>query len=115
MTRASYAELSNQDVCREILEKIGDSKSAKVKFKIGGVDIIVKRCLTEQAVQRNSALRRAADVIKADSRFKGQSVEIQWTKERGVTANSIFIFQQNSTDVTGSFDEKFSDMVLPVR
>ena len=82
---------------------------------MGGAEISVKRCLTEQAVHRNSALRRAADLIKADPRFSGQTVEIQWKKERGVTANAVFVFHQNSTDVTGSFDAKFADMILPVR
>ena len=80
-----------------------------------GAEITTKRCLSEQAMHRNSALRRAADVIKADARFSGQKIEIQWMKERGVTANDIFIFQQGQQDVTGVFDSKFSDLELPVR
>ena len=54
LTRAAYVELSNADVRREVLEKIGGVKGqpAKIKCFLGGVEVRVRKALTEQAIQR---------------------------------------------------------------
>ena len=72
-----------------------------------------QKALTEQAMQRNSALRRAADIAKADPRAAGKSAKIEWSKERGVTLDNIFVFQQSSSDIAGQFLREFSDLRLP--
>jgi hypothetical protein len=110
-------ELSNADVRREVLEKIGGMKDqpAKIKCFLGGVEVRVRKALAEQAIQRNSALRRAADVIKADDRFKGKTAKIEWVGERGVTVDGSFVFSQGQADVTGKFVDKYADMTLPGR
>ena len=64
-------------------------------------------------MQRNSALRRAADVLKADPRVSGKTAKIEWIKERGVTIDKIFAFQQSSSDLAGQFVGEFSDLRLP--
>ena len=100
-----------------MLEKIGVVKDqpAKIKCFLGGVEVRVRKALAEQAIQRNSALRRAADVIKADDRFKGKTAKIEWVGERGVTVDGSFVFSQGQADVTGKFVDKYADMTLPGR
>ena len=115
LTRAAYAELSSADVCREVLDAIGgfNDKPIKLKCCIGGEEVTIKKAVTEQAMQRNSALRRAADVLKADPRVSGKTAKIEWIKERGVTIDKIFAFQQSSSDLAGQFVGEFSDLRLP--
>ena len=66
-------------------------------------------------MQRNSALRRAADVLKADDRCKGKVVKIVWTGERGVTVDDSFAFTQGQADLVSKFGGKFADTTLPAR
>ncbi len=75
----------------------------------------IKKALTEAAMQRNSALRRAADLIKGDARFTGKLTKIEWNGERGVTVDGSFVFKQAQADLTGAFDPKYPDLTLPVR
>ena len=82
---------------------------------LGETEIRITKALSEQAVQRNAGLRRAADVIKADSRFSGSTVKIEWIGERGVTVDKEYVFQQGASDSIGEFIDKYSDMTLPVR
>ncbi len=117
LTRAAYVEFSNADVRREVLNKIGGQNDQPVKIKciLGGTEVRIKKALTEHAMQRNSALRRAADVLKADDRCKGKVVKIVWTGERGVTVDDSFAFTQGQADLAGKFGGKFADMTLPAR
>ncbi len=117
LTRAAYVEFSNADVRREVIDKIGGSKDvpAKIKCILGGVEVRVKKAMTEQAIQRNAALRRAADVIKADARFVNAKIDIEWVKERGVTVNGSFVFSQGKSDLEGKFVAPYADLTLPSR
>ena len=115
LTRVAYAELSSADVRREVLDAIGgfNDKPVKLKCSIGGAEVRIKKAMSEQALQRDSALRRAADMIKADPRATGKTAKIEWIKERGVTIDKIFVFQQSSVDLAGQFAGEFSDLRLP--
>ena len=64
-------------------------------------------------MQRNSALRRAADIIKADPRSVGKSAKIEWSKERGVTLDKVVVFQQSSNDLVDRFVGEFAELWLP--
>ena len=90
-----------------------NEQPVKLKCTIGGEEVTIKKAVTEQAMQRNSALRRAADVLKADPRAVGKTAKIEWSKERGVTIDKIFVFQQSSSDLAGQFVGEFSDLRLP--
>ena len=70
LTRAAYVELSSADVRREVLEAIGGGNDKPVELKcfVGGAEVSIKKAATEQAMQRNAALRRASDMLKADTR-----------------------------------------------
>ena len=74
LTHAAFVELSNSDVRREVLLKIGGTKNTPIKIKceLGGKQVEIKGATTDDAVQRNASLRRAADLIKADVRATGE-------------------------------------------
>ena len=80
---------------------------------MGGAEVSVKKAATEQAMQRNEALRRASDVLKADTRAHGRVVKIEWLKDPGVTVDQVYAFQQNSNDLTCQFVRAFADLRLP--
>ena len=115
LTRAAFVELSNSDVRREVLSKIGGTKNTPVKIKceLGGKQVDIKGAMTDDAVQRNASLRRAADLIKADARATGKDVKIEFTGERGVTVNKVFGFSQAQNELTGKFVGAFTDLRLP--
>ena len=94
LTRAAYVELSTANVRRQVLEAIGGGNDKPVKLKcfVGGTEVSIKKAATEQAMQRNAALRRASDVLKADSRAHGKVVKIEWIKELGITVENIYVF-----------------------
>ena len=100
---------------REVLDAIGgfNDKPVKLKCSIGGAEVRIKKAMSEQALQRDSALRRAADMIKADPRATGKTAKIEWIKERGVTIDKVFVFQQSSVDLAGQFVGESSDLRLP--
>ena len=52
-------------------------------------------------------------MIKADPRATGKTAKIEWIKERGVTIDKVFVFQQSSVDLAGQFVGEFSDLRLP--
>ena len=106
---------SSADVRKEVLEAIGGGNDNPVKLKcfVGGAEVSIKKSSTEQAMQRNAALRRAYHVWKADTRAHCKVVKIEWIKERGITVDKIHAFQQNSNDLTGQFVSAFTDLRLP--
>ena len=83
LTNCAYAELSNADVRRDVLEKISSKDKNKIKCVLGGVEVQIRKTLTEQAVQRNAALRRASDLLKEDTRFKSRASRLNgWGAKR---------------------------------
>ena len=98
-----------------MLEAIGGvhDKPVRLKCFVGGAEVSIKKAATEQAMLRNAALRRASDVLKADTRAFGKAVKIEWIKERGITVDKVYAFQQSSKDLTGQFVGAFADLRLP--
>ncbi len=115
LTRAAYVEFSNSDVRREVLAKIGGGKGEPntLKCVFNGHTVDIKAAMTENAVQRNASLRRAADVLKADARTTGKVVKVEFAGDRGVTVDKTYVFTQNKDQLTGQFVSVFSDLRLP--
>ncbi len=109
MTRTAIVEFSNSDVRRSVLEKI-ESRKLKLIFGNAGEEVKIKRAITEVARQRNSALRRAEELLKKDARCAGKPVKIVWIGERGVTVDSVYGFEQRKGDVMGDFVGVFKDL-----
>ena len=95
------------------MTKISSKDKIKIKCVLGGAEVQIRKALTEQAVQRNAALRRASDLLKEDTRFKKSSMKIEWSGERGVTIDKTYVFVQRSSDVVGEFVGPCADFRLP--
>ncbi len=115
LTRVAYVEFSNSDVRREVMDAIGGTKGGQVKIKctFSGAQVDVKPAMTENAIQRNASLRRAADLLKDDPRTGGKVVKIEFGGDRGVTVDKAFAFTQSKDQLTGQFAGPFSDLRLP--
>jgi hypothetical protein len=115
LTRAAYVEFSNSDVRREVMDKIGGVKNQPVKLKcvFNGQTIDIKAAMTENAIQRNASLRRAADLLKADARATGKIVKVEFTGERGVTVDKTYAYTQTKDQLTGQFVSVYADLRLP--
>ena len=100
---------------REVLAKIGGGKGEPntLKCVFNGHTVDIKAAMTENAVQRNASLRRAADVLKADARTTGKVVKVEFAGDRGVTVDKTYVFTQNKDQLTGQFVSVFSDLRLP--
>ena len=115
LTKVSYAEFSNSDVRREVLDKVGGLKGKPVVLKcvLGGTNVDIKPAKTELAMKRNSCLRKVADLLKEDARAKGKTVKIEWVGDRGVTVNGSYAFSQDKFEATGTFRTPFADLTVP--
>ena len=63
----------------------------KLKCVFNGQTIDIKPAMTENAIQRNASLRRAADLLKAEARTTGKIVKVEFTGERGVTVDKTYL------------------------
>ena len=81
----------------------------------------VGRAKTALQLKRNASLKQACDVLKKDTRNKGQTVEIVWhleevngarSKDRGVKVGAAMAFVQKEKDMSGTFQTPFADVTL---
>ena len=86
-----------------------------------GKKVDVGRAKTALQLKRNASLKQASDVLKKDSRCKGQTVEIAWrvdgvdgarSKDRGVKVGNAMAFLQTEKDMTGQFQSPFQNVTL---
>ena len=83
-----------------------------------GVKITIKPALTKINSQRNTALRKAGDILKAlaqkgDRRTSGKEIKVNLNQERNVTVDGVPAFSQDPTDLRGSFLPPFNDLRIP--
>ena len=110
LTPMTLVELSSSDVRREVLEKI---KVRKLSISLGGVELEVKKGLSENAIARNATLRKAADLLKKDARCASKAVKIVYDGYRGVTVDGVLAFDQPKGQELGGFVEPYLDFLLP--
>ena len=110
LAHVSIVELSTSDIQREVLQKI---KVGGLTCKIGGTVVEIKAGRTEIASQRDNCLRKAADLLREDSRVKGQEVKIQFRENRGVTVGASYAYEQPKGTAMGEFVPAFRDLSLP--
>ena len=72
----------------------------------------VTRARTEAATARNSAVRKASDLLKKEAGVDETSVHIEWIGERGVKVGDAFALKQPSGADTGAFCCKFGHLKL---
>ena len=105
-------EFGNADVRREVLNEI---KAKNLKCQVGGADLDIKGALTEEALSRNSALRRAEKVLKDHADHANKAIKIEFTGNRGVTVDGVYAFEQDKVELEGKFVAPYADLVLPLR
>ena len=47
---------------------------------------------------------------RKDTRVHGKVVKIEWIKERGITIEKVYVFQQRLFNLTGQFVEAFAEL-----
>ena len=96
---------------REQILKDLNKKSRKDKTS---ADLNIDRAKTKLQLQRNSSLRKAADILKKDKELTGKKIEIIWkksesgNKDREVKVNDQVTFCQKISDLKGSFVSPFN-------
>ena len=96
---------------REQILKDLNKKSRKDKTS---ADLNIDRAKTKLQLQRNSSLRKAADILKKDKELTGKKIEIIWkksdagNKDREVKVNDQVAFCQKISDLKGSFVSPFN-------
>jgi len=99
-----------ENVLKEVENKPpGDISRAELK---------IDRAKPAAQLARNSALRRAVDVLKKDARCTSQEVKIEWllddrsNKNREVRVGDKIAFVQTSSDVIGTFLPPFVGLTV---
>ena len=78
----------------------------------------IDRAKPAAQLARNSALRRAVDVLKKDVRCTSQEVKIEWllddrsNKNREVRVGDKIAFVQSSSDMIGTFLPPFVGLTV---
>ena len=99
--------------CPDVQERVPQIiVSNNLKITIGSHDLKVARAETEAVTARNSALRKASDLLKKVAGVEESSVHIEWIGERGVKVGDAFAFKQPSGADTGAFCGKFGNLRL---
>ena len=115
LTDMCVAELGSNSVREMALREL----NKQVVKDAANREVKVDRAKTASQLQRNVALRKASDRLKADGKNQGKAVTIVWKKEndssdkaREVHVGGILAFCQKIDDVQGVFVAPFSGMTL---
>ena len=109
VSRNSYAEFANPEDVKQIIKSIKDEK---LEFKIDSKALSIKQARTQLNTTRNSSLRSAEKAIKESDKARDKEVKIEW-KDRTVLCGGIAAFRQEKNELTGSFLDPFSSLILP--
>ena len=108
MTSVGLIDVGSPDL-REVLMKTISSKDLKVVCQ--GKNLKVARAKTKSASERDSALVKAAELLKKQPGAK--DVSIEWSGNRGVKVASIDWFSQGLGNDVGTFVGSFAHLKLP--
>ena len=110
ISRKSYVEFSSADAAKHAMLALGgkntkfqvsESKTCTLTFAISAV-----------ARKRNYNLRQAHEMIKSADQVKNKNVQIKW-KDRVIKVDSQVVFQQDKSELTGTFLASFESLHLP--
>ena len=90
LSKVSYLELPSEDIRTQLLTRIGSAAT------INGAQVKFKKALTKVNAARNYSLRKAEELLKADSRCANLEVKASWVKPRGVTVGGSPVFEQGA-------------------
>ena len=104
LSKFSYIEFPSSDAASQFLQTAKNSSHLKIR----DCGLRVKQALTSVNRKRNWALRRAEEILKANTHT---STKIDW-KERIVNCKDQIAFKQSRYDLTGNFIEEFASLSL---
>ena len=103
---------------RSIREIVLKEVEHKPPVDISRAELKIDRAKPAAQLARNSALRRAVDVLKKDVRCSSQEVKIEWflddrsNKTREIRVGNKIVFVQTSSDVIGTFLPPFVGLTV---
>ena len=106
LSSVSFVEFGDQDTARDFVQSVQDSGS---QVQSGGKTLLVKKARTQKAGARNTALRKAEEVLKATP--GAEEVKLDW-KEREVKVKEDVAFKQDK-DELGTFKGPWAHLKLP--
>ena len=98
-TRTGYIKFGSGDIRDYVMKKI---EGSSLKMKCGGKDLDIRKWRSKAATDRNGALKKACDLIKAKVEDPSK-VKIEWVGERGVTIDGVYGFVQGPGNGMGEF------------
>ena len=113
LSNIACVEFVSADVAQEFYKNITGSD---FPCEVQGTKILIKGARTETQRERNTALKKAAELIKKSPESKDKNVEIVWkvqdSKTRQVKVNDIVAFTQLKDDRKGSFEAPYVGLTL---
>lgn len=104
ISKFSYVEFQSSDIASQFLQAAKNSAHLKIR----DCELRLKASLTSVNRKRNWALRKAEEILKANSHA---NTKIDW-KERVVSCKDEIAFKQSKFDLTGTFVDQFSSLSL---
>ena len=104
LSKLSYIEFPSSDAASQFLQTAKNSSHLKTR----DCELRVKQALTSVNRKRNWALRRAEEILKANTHM---STKIDW-KKRIVSCKDQIAFKQSRYDLTGKFIEGLDSLSL---
>ena len=114
ITDMCIVTLSSRSIREIILKEVENKPPADLTRN----ELKIDRAKTASQLARNSALRRASDVLKKDTRCSSKEVTIEWllddraNKNREVRVGGVPAFVQSKNDSTGIFLPPFSNLTV---
>ena len=79
----------------------------------GSEHMKIRRAKSQLNIDRDTALRKAEEIIKAAPAAAGKTVERKGYADRSVLVNGEVAFQQDKKGVSGIFFAPFADLSIP--
>ena len=87
------------------------NEGIKIPNVTGGISIRVGK--TQMNIDRDTVLRTAEELIRADPASKGKKIERKAGSDRTVLVDQVVAFQQDKKEVGGTFSAPFNALELP--
>ena len=116
ISRVSYAEFEDAKAVESALKSIKSKlpKCDKDAVKLTGSEHAkVRHAKTQQNIDRDTALRKAEELIKSSPAATGKTVERKGGAERTVVVNGETVFLQDKKGVSGTFYAPFEALTIP--
>ena len=113
LSNIAWVEFVSAEVAQEFYKKITGSD---FPCEVQGTKITIKSARTEIQRDRNTALKKTAELINKSPESKDKNVEIVWkvteNKSRQVKVNDTVAFTQLKDDRKGAFEAPYDGMTL---